>query len=147
MSLAKDQPQARRQPLHLLDQGPAVGNLEIIGEAQGHCPAFELFGLRIEQGQALPAFVQRFADQRLELVGPQGWRQATPGAHEQWVAIDLAQTPQGSADCRLGQAQAYGSAAGADFVVQGFEDFEQVEVDVGDICRIHIIQKRSGLYS
>jgi hypothetical protein len=31
--------------------------------------------------------------------------------------------------------------------MQGFEDFEQVEVDGGDIHSVHIIQQRIGLYS
>jgi len=40
----------------------------------------------------------------------------------------------------LGDAQAQRCAAGAGFVVQGFEGFQQVEVDLGDIYLAHIIQ-------
>jgi hypothetical protein len=31
--------------------------------------------------------------------------------------------------------------------MQGFKDFQQVEVDGGDIHLAHIIQQRMGLYS
>jgi hypothetical protein len=31
--------------------------------------------------------------------------------------------------------------------MQRFEDFEQIEVDSGDIHNVHIIQQRIGLYS
>ena len=51
------------------------------------------------------------------------------------------------ADCRLRYAQAQGGAAGTGFVVQRFENFQQVEVNVSDIHLAHIIQQWAGLYS
>jgi hypothetical protein len=41
----------------------------------------------------------------------------------------------------LGDAQAQCRAAGAGLLMQGFEDFQQVEVDLGDIHLAHIIQQ------
>ncbi|MNF87245.1 hypothetical protein D3C84_697050 [compost metagenome] len=141
MGLAENQPQPRRAPGDFLDQSPAVGNFEIVRHSHGDRATFVLLRSRVDHRQALPAFVQGLADHRLELIGLERGRQAAPGAHEQLIAIHLAQAAQGRADGRLRHAQAQGGTAGAGLFVQRFEDFEQIEVDVGDIHLVHIIQQ------
>ncbi|MNF82370.1 hypothetical protein D3C84_646740 [compost metagenome] len=104
-------------------------------------------GGRIDHRQALSAFVQRVADHRFQLIGLERRRQASAGAHKQLIAIHLAQSAQRRADRRLRDAQTQRCTAGAGLLMQGFEDFEQVEIDGGDIHGVHIIQQRTGLYS
>ncbi|MCY1247150.1 hypothetical protein D9M72_604520 [compost metagenome] len=141
MGLAENQPQFRRATGDLFDQPPAVGNLEIIRHADRDRATFVLLRSRIDHRQALPAFVQGIADHWFELIGLERGGQAASGAHEQLIAIQLAQATQGRADGRLRHAQTQRGTAGAGLFVQRFEDFEQVEVDVGDIHLAHIIQQ------
>ncbi|MNO69048.1 hypothetical protein D3C76_598960 [compost metagenome] len=141
VGLTKNQPQPGGAPGNFLDQAPTVGDLEVIRKPQGHGAAVVLVGRRIDHCQALPAFVQGLAEHRLQLVGPQRWRQTAAGAHEQLIAIHLTQAPQCRTDGRLRHPQAQCRAAGTGFLVQGFEYLEQVEIEGGDIHGIHIIQQ------
>ena len=93
VGLAEDQPQFRCAAGNFLDQAPTVSDFEIIREADRHRATVVLLGRRVDHRQALPAFVQRFADHRFQLIGLERRRQTASGAHEQLIAIDLTQTP------------------------------------------------------
>ncbi|MNN73606.1 hypothetical protein D3C81_1897380 [compost metagenome] len=141
MSLTKDQAQLRSAAGNFLDQAATVGNFEIIRQSYGDRAAVVLVGRRVDHRQALPALVQRFADHRFQLIGLERWCQAAPGTHEQLIAVDLAQAAQRRTDRRLCHPQSQCRAAGTGLFMQGFQDFQQVEVDRGDIHLAHIIQQ------
>ncbi len=82
VGLAENQAQARRAVGHFFDQASPMGNFEIVRQADDDRAAFVMAGIRVDHRQALAAFIQCFADHRLQLIGLQRRRQAPAGAHE-----------------------------------------------------------------
>ncbi len=145
VGLAEDQSQSRRRHGQRRDRLASQRDLEVIGQPQRDRAPAEPRRARPRQRQALPALVQRLADDRPQFARPQAGRQATPGAHEQRVGIEHAQPRQRRADRRLGHAQAQRGAARAALVVDRLEHLEQVQVGRLDIDLVHIIYRQAGL--
>ncbi|MCY1430835.1 hypothetical protein D9M71_467910 [compost metagenome] len=87
---------------------------------------------------------QGFSQRTLQFEGARGRYQAAAAAHQQRVAQQVAQTPQGMAYGWLAQMQALCRAGHMLFGEQGVQHHQQVEIDAAQFIHLlHVHKKKS----